>query len=810
LPLVSLLTLVGSLLVSSRAIAAQGDLVAFLSDSPDPVVAGQTLTYTAIVSNAGPDTVTGVAASLGQPGSAHLVSAVPTQGTVTSSGPGNDLNWEIGSLASNAVTTLVVALIPYDEAGSQFYSELTVSHEDDELDPGNDRASVETEVQEGPGVLRFEYASFGANEAAGVREIAVIRTGGAAGEVTVQFATLDGSAVAPGDYSSTNGTLTFPDGETYLTFEVTIHDDTESECNEPLSLVLFNPTGGAVLVVDTNAPLTLFDNDLAAPAPLKCVTASASGTQTANGDSSWRAVSADGRHVAFTCSGNNLITNPITSGAQVFAHDLASNTVVLVTRSLSGTAGANASSLRTAISDDGGVIAYQSSASNLHALVTNFTSALYAWHRVTLSNELITLNLAGTGPSTGGVSGLKISADGTRAGFISTGQDLVAIPDTNGLADYFVRDLSAGLTHLVTVNTNGLTANGQILEASLSGDGKVVAFDSSATDLAPGTGGSPYNVFARNLVSGTTVLVSVNTNGVGEGNDMSLAPQTDNKGQRVGFVSVATDLVTNVLNGLQQVYLRNLAAETTSLVSVNTNGQAANAGCGPFALSPNGRFVVFASTASDLVPGDINGVNDVFLRDLALGTTTLVSVGCDGSPGDASSGFPQVSADGRYVVFASDARNLVAGQPPSGQQVYRRDLVTGETVMVSRKPVELTPAIGLNYDPAISANGQTVVFSSTATDLAGDLGLADNNSSTDFFAWVAPATPPLNPPVLNIASGPGGSLTISWTPDTGTNWVLQERTNLTSGNWSNSSSGPTNPVTVPAPLPANFFRLFKP
>lgn len=357
----------------------------------------------------------------------------------------------------------------------------------------------------------------------------------------------------------------------------------------------------------------------------------------------------------------------------------------------------------------------------------------------------------------------------------------------------------------MTINTNGVTANGQASEASLSGGGKVVAFDSSASDLAPGTGSVLLNVFVRNLIAGTTALVSANTNGSGEGNDISWAPQVTRKGQHVFFVSVATDLAPNATHGTQQVFVRDLLAETTRLVSVNTNGQAAAGPCGPFAISPNGRFVVFVTAAPDLVPGDTNGLADVFLRDLALGTTTLVSVGCDGEPADGDSNFPQVSADGRYVTFASAAPNLVAGVPSGWQQVYRRDLLAGVTELVSRSPLTGRPASGLNYDPAISADGQTVVFSSTATDY----GWSDDNFGTDFFVWRSSSVPPAPLPVLTLTPAPGDQLTIAWTPATA-GFELQETTSLAPANWLPAPSGTNNPATVPPAGPGKFYRLFKP
>lgn len=394
------LCLLGALPQQARPAAA--DLVVHLTDSPDPVVLGQALTYTATVSNAGPDTVSGVAATLSLPYAALLVSATPSHGAVETGGPGDDLRWQIGVQTNGSAATLVVTVRPYDADGN-LRATLGVSQGDTELDSENDSVMELTTPLDGPGVLHFESTSLGLAESAGTREVAVIRSGGAQGAVTVSYASVNGAAAAPGDFTHAAGVLTFADGETYQTFALTVNDDTEAECNERFQLALFDATEGALLLFDTNATVTIFDEDTAASGALGCVTEAAAGAQTANGLSSWRGVSADGRQVAFMCSGNNLVTNPLTSGAQIFLRDTASNTIRLVTRSLSGTAGANAASRNTSISDDGAVVAYLSSASNLHPRVTNFTMAIYAWHRLTESNVLVSLNLAGTGPSTGGI-----------------------------------------------------------------------------------------------------------------------------------------------------------------------------------------------------------------------------------------------------------------------------------------------------------------------------------------------------------------------------------------------------------------------
>src|SRR5262249_5842969 len=131
------------------------------------------------------------------------------------------------------------------------------------------------------------------------------------------------------------------------------------------------------------------------------------------------------------------------------------------------------------------------------------------------------------------------------------------------------------------------------------------------------------------------------------------------------------------------VFVRDLQTGAATLVSVNTQGTSGSAGSGGGIFTPNGRFVVFISQATDLVNGDSSGYQNVFERDLVAGTTTLVSVNTSGSGGNSDSVAAAVTPDGRYVAFESYARDLVAGDTSLGAQIYLRDLAAGTTTLVS-------------------------------------------------------------------------------------------------------------------------------
>src|SRR6266446_2919214 len=197
----------------------------------------------------------------------------------------------------------------------------------------------------------------------------------------------------------------------------------------------------------------------------------------------------------------------------------------------------------------------------------------------------------------------------------------------------------------------------------LSPDGRFVLFASAANNLVTTSNGNPLpvlvgprlNVFLRDRTAGTTTLVSANLTGAGGGNGDSIPTGISTSGRYACFESSASDLVSGDTNGVTDVFVRDLASNTTALVSVSISGGAGNGVCRGSTMTPDGRYVAFVSAATNLVAGDTNGIPDVFIRDLQAGLTTLVSVGAKStnSLATSSSEAPDISADGRYVAFYS-------------------------------------------------------------------------------------------------------------------------------------------------------------
>jgi len=299
-----------------------------------------------------------------------------------------------------------------------------------------------------------------------------------------------------------------------------------------------------------------------------------------------------------------------------------------------------------------------------------------------------------------------------------------------GVATYsqqiFLRDLKTGAISLVSVGIDGNPADNQencstgTLRASITPDGRYVVFDSDATNLVNLEFQGEHQVYLRDLQSGVTTLVSKGYDGK-MGDYCSKQPSISADGKYIVFSSSASNIVKDTAVGgeLRQIFLYETATGNITLVSAGYEGGPSDDCATMPEISADGRYVAFYSWATDIVEGVVDGNDHVYLRDLQSGTTSLVSVGYDGStPGDSSSETPAISADGRYVAFESYATNLVEGfDGYGGYQIYLRDMQSGTTSLVSVSYDGTSPGDNYSYDPVISADGRYVFFDSTATNL---------------------------------------------------------------------------------------------
>ena len=348
--------------------------------------------------------------------------------------------------------------------------------------------------------------------------------------------------------------------------------------------------------------------------------------------------------------------------------------------------------------------------------------------------ELVSVNDSGTDSGNGFSTTPFLSADGTKVVFVSAASDL-GPTDTNGTRDVFVRDLTTGTTTLVSVNGAGTdSGNGFSSLPVISADGTKVAFDSRASNLGSTDTNGTSDIYVRDLTMGTTTLVSVNDLGTDSGNGFSTRPVISADGTKVAFISFASNLGSTDTNGTFDVYVRDLTMGTTTLVSVNDSGTDSGNGFStlPF-LSADGTKVAFRGLATDLVPtADTNGNLDVFVRDLTTGTTTLVSINDLGTDsGNGPSFFGVISADGTKVAFRSSASNLGPIDTNGFLDIYVRDVTPGgTTTLVSVNDSGTDSGNGSSdLTPAFSADGTKVAFRS----FASDLGPTDTNGTSDVF-----------------------------------------------------------------------------
>jgi len=381
------------------------------------------------------------------------------------------------------------------------------------------------------------------------------------------------------------------------------------------------------------------------------------------------------------------------------------------------------------LSADGRYVVFRSSATDLVVGDTNATWDVFIRDRLNGTTERVSVDSSGSeaiGPS--GLYGIAISADGRYVVFESFASNLVG-GDTNGARDIFLRDRQTGTTERISVDSNGAQANANSLHPSITPDGRFISFCSNATNMVPSDNNGQMDVFIRDRLNGTTELVSVSTAGV-LGNGLSELPSMSADGRYVAFGSAATNLGPLDTNGYVDVFVRDRQIGLTTRVSRNSLGIQGNGHSDFPCISTDGRYVAFMSQATNLVPGDTNAFEDIFINDRMTAMTVRVSVGTGGVEANGDCSEPSFSADARYLAFQSSATNLVPNIPPSViGRIYVRDLPNGTNELESLATNGAAPSNGGCAEGWISADGRYVSFRSNATDLVA----GDTNGSMDVF-----------------------------------------------------------------------------
>lgn len=457
-------------------------------------------------------------------------------------------------------------------------------------------------------------------------------------------------------------------------------------------------------------------------------------------------ITPDGRFITFRSAASNLVPRDLNGKEDVFVRDLVTRQTSRVSVSTQG-AECDSDCAYPSLSANGRFVVFQSDATNLVSGDSNGVVDVFVHDRVTGVTTRESVNSSG-GQANAFSNWAAISGDGRFLAFRSAADNLVA-GDHNGVADAFLRDRLTGVTTRVSVSSLGVEGDAPSYEVSISADGSFVAFYSEAANLVPGdTNGWP-DVFVHERITGLCERVSVNSAGA-QSDGWSMVASISADGRRVVFQSGATNLVNGDTNVAPDVFLRDRLTGTTELVSMSTASLQGDAASYNAAISPDGRYVAFDSSASNLVAGDTNHARDIFLRDCTSGRTTRVSLTAAGAQAPGDSKVPAVSADGRAVAFASYV-SLVPGDLNGMKDIYLREQ--------SAVGPQLS-AVG-NCPGALTLSVQAATPSGAIAFLHGAPGVFVRAAPPCFGMTLALATPVLA--AVRIADG-GGSASLSFQP----------------------------------------------
>jgi Tol biopolymer transport system component len=394
-------------------------------------------------------------------------------------------------------------------------------------------------------------------------------------------------------------------------------------------------------------------------------------------------ITADGSKVAFRSTAENLVPGDTNGVEDIFIKDIDTGSIIMASSTSDGEP-ADGASQEPAISADGNFITFVSVATNLAPGASG--GSMQAFVKNLLTGEVMLASASSQGVE-GDDSSEKtvISADGRFVAFSSNASNLVP-GDTNGTLDVFLRDIASGSLIRVSEGPQGQEGNGPSgynYGPSISADGRYVAFGSGASDLLPSDPDDVQDIFVKDVQSGDLKLASVTQEGV-KGNDLSLGPSISANGDRVVFRTFATNF--SPVDGQRQsdVYLKDLANGSLTLVSTDENGNRIDMGGYDQSIAGDGMsaaFVVNTSTLGIPVPRD-----SVYRKDFSDGSLDLVSAESSGTPGNGGSISPSLSSDGLSIAYESQSTNLTGSGSPDIYNIFLTIFQSGEGELPGENP----------------------------------------------------------------------------------------------------------------------------
>ena len=415
-------------------------------------------------------------------------------------------------------------------------------------------------------------------------------------------------------------------------------------------------------------------------------------------------LSADGRFVAFSSDADSLAPEDTNLVSDVFVRDRLTGLTELISASANAEA---APSYNPVISSDGQLVAFESQLEDV--------SSVFVYDRSTQTTEQIAVNEAGEAANAD-ARGADMSAAGRYVVFESAADNLnpgnFSADDENALSHIFVRDRLLDTLQMITLAADGSQSNGASSQASISADGQYVAFTSTASNLVENDTNETADIFLYDRDTQTTERISVTDSGE-ESNGFSRAPSISADGRYVSYDSLATNLVSDDTNLKGDVFVYDRLTQTTSRISVSSDGEQSNNFSFNHDISADGRYISYSSVATNLVENDTNRVRDIFVFDQVLQTTTRLSVSAEGIQGNRESRESVFSANGRFVAFQSSADVLVEDDTNGRTDIFVYDFNSEGTDV----PIETEDAVVI--DELTGLEAPTVTASIEVTRSAG-------------------------------------------------------------------------------------------
>lgn len=479
----------------------------------------------------------------------------------------------------------------------------------------------------------------------------------------------------------------------------------------------------------------------AATTQFNLAASTAFGGDFGNSESGACRFSDNGRTIVFTSRATNLFPNDSDSFADVYRHHLDWGTTSRVSLPISSSSAARGDSFEPDISSTGQFTVWSSDAADLVPGDTNSRRDVFI--RNSVNNQTDRLSVTSTGAQVDGESGgPRISPDGRWIVFWS--ESNLVPSDQNGFRDVYRLDRQTGTLELVSITAGGVQGNFWSFDGDVSDDGRFVAFLSEADNFGPGDTNFGADVFLKDMQTGELRRITETSNG-NAGNDISEGPSVSSDGSTVSYTSLASDLVVGDTNDASDAFAYEVASGLTERLNVRPDGTQSDVGTAlSTSMSFDGRYVVFSSPASDLVPGDTNGRFDIFRRDRLLQSTERVSLSPAHAGLNNGSWSPHMAANTNRVTFTSDATNVLFGDTFGVPQVYLR---------------ELSDVVGYPYCNTVpNSTGQEGEITATGSSLFvdNDVTLAATSLTPHVFGFFIVS------PVRSLSVGlPEGTLCIS-------------------------------------------------